>query len=443
MSVEDEIRRSLVRRVASVEASRELFDRLMSSPTPTRPPAARRLGIVAFALVVGFGSFVFLASTLRHHESEPATTPGPWSVQEIPLSPGIGRMIGGFGSIWVLEPDGVARVDPSTGEVVHIRVNGVTPPGVKLPLFEFGGRLDGSGLTPGDGFVWVTAEPNLLGIDPSTNEVVRRIPEESGVTNISFADGRLIVGGSAEGNGDIRRLDSDTGNYVGTIPSGTRAYPMVLPTEDWYWAAGAPYDRGNPTLTRSSKDGSTEEAIAGVSEVDSFVEAGGYLWVAGSDTLYQLDETYAPRPSPQFFPEREDAVVRTFPISGPGRVASDGTHLWLLEPARTNTTQLTELDPTKVRPSANRSSLRTAVPPRWQCSEATPGSRSETTGCSSGPAEPIRGDSDEFLTSLSFFPEGHGNEPATLTQPPRVYWIAGCTRLQRNRRSPAGCTLTA
>ncbi len=167
------------------------------------------------------------------------------------------------------------------------------------------------------------------------------------MTNISFADGRLIVGGSAEGNGDIRRLDPDTGNYVGTIPSGTRAYPMVLATEDWYWTAGDPYKLGEPTLTRSSKDRSTGEAIAGISGVDSFVEAGGYLWVAGGDTLYQVDETYTgPPPSPpNFFPEWVDAVVGTFPISGRGRVASDGTHLWLLEHTGTDTTRLTELNP--------------------------------------------------------------------------------------------------
>jgi hypothetical protein len=305
----------------------------------------RRIGVIALALAISIGGWGILARAFRT-TPRPAAPPAQTvaqTVREIALHPGIGHMSFAFGSIWVVESSGVARVDPGTGDVLaQIPVAGITARGA-------GGAPDWSGITSGNGLVWVTAEPRIVGIDPATNEVSTTISEESGVANITFADGLIVVGGSAEGNGDVRLLDPRTKDYAqGGGVANLDAYPAVLATDDWYWSGGEQSNAPHAALTRMSKDGSTHQVIAGVTKFDAFAEAQGSVWVAGGNSLYQVNEAYGgPPPSPQsVFPEREtDAVEAVFPIAGPGRVASDGSTLWLLERVPDGTVSLTRLDP--------------------------------------------------------------------------------------------------
>jgi hypothetical protein len=234
----------------------------------------------------------------------------------------------------------VVRIDPAAGTVLaDIPVEGITAKGNA-------GAPDWSGIASGGGLIWVTAEPAIVGIDPATNEVVRRIGEESGVSRITFADGLIVVGGSAEGNGDIRLIDPVTKEYVGNPGADLRAYPSVLVTSDWYWAGGEPYP-GGAALTRVSKDGTADQAIAGVPRFDSFTEAGGFVWVTGGDSLLRVDEAYGGTAlSPQsVVPDEVQAVTGTLPVGGPAEVAGDGTALWLLDTSSGGGLRLTELDP--------------------------------------------------------------------------------------------------
>jgi glutamine cyclotransferase len=315
------------------------------SPKAMATSSVRRLGVIALALMIAAAGTVFAVRAFR-----PAVMPqGSPSVEaptvnEISLEPGIGHMTFAFGSIWVVDANGVTRIDPATGHIqARIAVDGITAKGD-------GGAPDWSGITSGAGLVWVTAEPQIVGIDPSINEIGERIAVESGVATITFSDGLVAAGGSAEGNGDLRLLDPSTRDFApggGSRGVALAAYPSVIATANWYWAAGKSYERDGPVLTRLSKDGSDLRAIAGVPTFDSFTEAGGSLWVTGGDTLYRIDESLEESPaSPQGdYPEPVDAVTATFPIEGPAEVASDGSTLWLLERPADGTAQVTQLDP--------------------------------------------------------------------------------------------------
>jgi hypothetical protein len=284
---------------------------------------------------------VFLVTAF---ETEPLPPPPKAEpvVREFQLSPGIGHMEFAFGSLWVAGPEGVIRVDPESGQVLaEILVEGITARGDA-------GAPDWSGITSGDGKIWVTAEPEIIGIDATTNEITQRFTEESGVSRITFADGLIVIGGSAEGNGDIRLIDPQTEEYVevGGSASGLGAMPSALVTEHWIWAGGQPLG-GSSALARNSRDGSTYQVVFGVDRFDSFTAAGGFVWVTGGDRLYRVDDSYGePAPSPQsVFPAEADAVSAEFAIEGPAQVASDGTTLWLLEGTEDGSPRLTEIDP--------------------------------------------------------------------------------------------------
>jgi hypothetical protein len=221
----------------------------------------------------------------------------------------------------------VIRVDPSTGEVqaeipVRLEEPGSYP--------ARGQVAPGSGLTLGDGLIWVTAEPFFAGIEPATDHIATSIAWESGVTEIAWDGGRLLYGGSAEGNGKVLLLDPYLGDYEQII-TYTSAYPLVLATEHWFWAGGQSLYAELPALSRTSRDGTTAQVISGVTDVDSMAEAGGSLWVTGDERLWQIDVGVGGSPpSPQSgFPEVTDAVIGQMRLDGSGTVAAGAGRLWL------------------------------------------------------------------------------------------------------------------
>jgi hypothetical protein len=296
----------------------------------------RRALVVVLSLIV---TGLFVACSSR--EISPPVPPRTESpLQGFDLAPGIGHMTPAFGSLWVVGSNDIFRFDPSDGSVIAtIPVQGITAVGD-------GGALDHSEIAAGGGFIWLTAEPDLMAIDPGTNAVDHRIAEESGVSRITFADGAVVVGGSAEGNGDVRLLDPQTGDYLWQRPVGNlQGYPSILVTDDWFWAGGRS-NAGGEALGRVSKDGTAQQVIADVVRFDSFAEVEGSVWVTGGDSLWRVDDAYGgPAPSPQsVFPEEVHAVTATLSVDGPAIVRSDGTNLWLLETG--NGVHVTPLDPT-------------------------------------------------------------------------------------------------
>jgi hypothetical protein len=316
--------------------------RPLADLTPPKHSAGlgRRLGIAFVSLGLAALATAFLVLAFETEPSLPPTQAEP-VVRELELSPGIGHMEVAFGSLWVVGPEGVIRVDPSSGEVAaEIRVEGITALGDSAP--------DWSGITSGAGKIWVTAQPDIVGIESATNEIAQNFTNQSGVSRITFADGLIVVGGSAEGNGNIGLIDPKTETYVdgGGPADPLTGFPSVLVTRDWYWAGGESHE-GGAALVRISKDGTAHEVIEGIASFDSFAATGGFVWLTGGDRLYRVDDTYeGPAPSPQsVFPAEADAVSAEIAIEGPAQVASDGTTLWLLEGTEDGSPRLTEIDP--------------------------------------------------------------------------------------------------
>lgn len=310
-------------------------------PRIVRDDRIRRAMIAVLSMGVAAFAIFFL---IRAFETSPP--PRPPLVQPVvrtfELAPGVGHMEFAFGSLWVVGNDGVIRVDPTSGEVVaEIPVPGIT-------MRNQRGAPDWSWVASGADRVWVTAEPDIVGIDPRTNEIAQSFTDQTGVSSITFADGLIVVGGSAEGNGDIRLMDPQTETFAdgGGLAGSLAGFPSVLGTRDWYWAGGRTHE-GGAALARISKDGTAHEVIEGIASFDSFAAAGGFVWVTGGDHLYRVDDTYeGPAPSPQsVFPAEADAVTAEIRVDGPAQVASDGTTLWLLERTEDGSPRVTEIDP--------------------------------------------------------------------------------------------------
>jgi YVTN family beta-propeller protein len=116
------------------------------------------------------------------------------------------QMAFGADAIWVRLIDGsVARIDPSTGELVTIPVGSG----------EFGS------LAVGEGAVWVTTfdEDKLSRIDPATNMVVAEIGVGANPEGIAVTPGAVWV--SNHRGGSIWRIDPATNAVVARIDAGS------------------------------------------------------------------------------------------------------------------------------------------------------------------------------------------------------------------------------
>lgn len=99
----------------------------------------------------------------------------------------------------------IQKVDPRTGDVV-----GTIP----AP----GGGKD-SGLAWADGSLWVGQyqERQIVEIDPDTGAVRRVIQTNRFVTGVTWVEGELWHGYSADGDGGLARIDPANGNVLATL----------------------------------------------------------------------------------------------------------------------------------------------------------------------------------------------------------------------------------
>ena len=326
MSMEERVRRALKARADLVLPSAAPALHL-DEPHRARPTDARQriaAALVAAAIGIAGIAVVVVAFGQAGPERRPGRTADP-VISEVEIGRGAGRLAVAFGSVWIAMPDGVLRVDPTSGEILaRIPVRRITPTGEEPPLSQFGGTPHGSGLAPAVGMMWVAAEPDLVGIDPSTNQIVRRVTESSGITNIASAYGSLLVGGMAQGIGHVRLVDPlATGSiYLKTWSSGFDAYPQVLATRHWYWAASGSVEKP-PAVNRTSIDLSVSQRID-IPAVRSMAGAGKDVWFTTEDALYRVDASF----SAKGVHIEPDMVA---PLTHPSIVAGDGGALWLLE----------------------------------------------------------------------------------------------------------------
>lgn len=238
--------------------------------------------------------------------TEPTPEPSPTEPASIEVSVttigGIGpfpnAVVVGEGAIWVSAPrdDGsgggdLVRIDPSTAEIVaRIPLEG-------LPTWEIGG----AGMATGLGSVWVISQTNelevhrhavLQRVDPSANDVAEVIdlgPADMGADVWVDASAIWALVGARDGAG-LEALRIDPVDHQVTSRTAIPAFwsQTIFVAGGWTWVlATAPNDKGPVEANTLYKiDPSTGELVG-------TVNLGGFVWglVVDADAIWIRDVT--------------------------------------------------------------------------------------------------------------------------------------------------------
>ncbi len=202
--------------------------------------------------------------------SEPHTAFAPL---ELKVLGGPDWLVTTAGSLWVKRDDGhVNRIDPASGDVQAEIVSRVT-------------SADGcNGLGTSAGAVWTCSGPDLVRIDPETNEVTDTIP-----IGKVFSQGRLV-----EATDRIWVLSGNGDKLVGvTTADNSPGDPVALPVacadlavaDDVIYAACPDAD----TVLRVDPAAGSVTAKVTVPDAAQISATSGAVWVAGGDGLVRLD----------------------------------------------------------------------------------------------------------------------------------------------------------
>jgi class 3 adenylate cyclase/streptogramin lyase len=180
----------------------------------------------------------------------------------------------GEGGVWAFDENGVAHVDPETGDVREIALQGA-----------------GADIAVGGLGVWVTDRGGVLSrIDPATNLIVRRIGEvNAGLERIAAGDGSVWV--TSSGQGSLRRVDAATNRIITTIAD------LGSPT-DVAFGAGSVWvlDNLGGDLLRIDPDLNEvvgRVSVPGLSEPDRMAVDGNGVWIMNfyQGTVTLIDPT--------------------------------------------------------------------------------------------------------------------------------------------------------
>lgn len=213
----------------------------------------------------------------------------------------------GFGSLWAGDcvDNTLLRIDVATGERVAT---------ISLPF----GRLPGeSSVAAGDEGVWMLsagAQPDLVRIDPATNEVADTFPAPSGATAVRAGDGSLWI--TRAHAGQLLRVDPATGEELAEIDVAPESTFLAF-GEGGVWTMGSTgevvhVDPATNTVVEIIPTG-------GLVEHGDVAVGGGYVWVRISESLFaQID------------PATDTVVARYGPPSeGSGGIDADDHAVWV------------------------------------------------------------------------------------------------------------------
>jgi hypothetical protein len=233
-----------------------------------------RRSIAPAARIILIAGFVGACSA-----STPPPSPPPseahtaFAPLEVKVIGGPDWLVATAGSLWVKRDDGhVNRIDPETGDIEAEIVTRVT-------------STDGcNGLGVSADAVWTCSGPDIVRIDPETNEVTDTIP-----TGKVFSQGRLV-----EAADRIWVLSGTGDQLVGvTTADNTPGDPVALPVActDLAVADGVIFAACPDADTVLRFDPATGSVTAKVTVPGASQISGtsGAIWVAGADGLMRLD----------------------------------------------------------------------------------------------------------------------------------------------------------
>ncbi len=212
----------------------------------------------------------------------------------------------GFGSLWVGDCDDhtLLRIDVATGELVAT---------IDLP---FAGIAGESSVAVGDDGVWMMStgtQPDLVRIDPATNEVANTFPAPHGATAMRAGDGSLWI--TRASTGQLLRVDPATGQELAEIAIAPKSTFLA-------YGEGGVWTLGTATGEVAHIDPATNSVVATIptgGRVDhgDIAVGGGYVWARIADALIaQIDPTtdivvarYGPQPTSSGGVDADDQAV--------------------------------------------------------------------------------------------------------------------------------------
>jgi virginiamycin B lyase len=214
----------------------------------------------------------------------------------------------GFGSLWAGDcgDNTLLRIDVATGELVAT---------IDLP---FASIPDESSVAVGDDGVWMLstgAQPDLVRIDPATNEVADNFPAPHGATAVRAGDGSLWI--TRAGTGQLLRVDPATGEELAEIDIAPESIFLA-------YGEGGVWTMGSATGEVVHVDPATNSVVAtiptgGQVEGGDIAVGGGYVWARISEVLVaQIDPA-------------TDTVVARYgpPPTSSGGVDADDQAVWV------------------------------------------------------------------------------------------------------------------
>lgn len=186
------------------------------------------------------------------------------------------EMISAFGSIWVSQPDRVARIDPNTGRLIAT----ITVPGTS----------DFRNLAAGAGSIWVddSGKETLTRIDARRNRVTATISMRAHlfvVDGLAFVDGKLWVVRPVpndEAQGDVVSIDPAT-NRISQRAIIPRTFDVMSSGTHALW-----YVRGTNLLRF---DTTTVHATVVRHHVNAMLVASEQrLWLLTPSGVIEVDE---------------------------------------------------------------------------------------------------------------------------------------------------------
>ena len=279
-----------------------------------RAPAGRRwklvvalgallsLAVVAVVLVVGRSGSAHALAQLDAN-SAGAIDPGhDQLVDEVTVGTGPGRVVAGFGSIWVVNTFAgtVSRIDPETRTVVQtITVDG-----------------DPTAIAVGAGFVWVacTGTRSVDRIDPQDNKLVPSILVGNGPSGIAMSPGRAWVTDRLDDS--VTEIDANTGRVLHTLSAGPTPSDIVYGLGS-LWIA----NESSGTVTRLDPVTLARQLITVGNGPEAVSVGFGSVWVANSldGTVSRIDPT-------------RNAITSTITVGeGPSSVLADSGAIWVAD----------------------------------------------------------------------------------------------------------------